>query len=443
MKSPDTISQIDRRTFLRILSFTGITGLIYPAKLLSHLTNPFLSRIVITMDSTATSGVTINAATVQIMINAGIKAFTDIQDVGEAWKSIFANIDTTKIIAIKVNCINSSVPSHPEVTSAVTNGLQQMDFNGTPFPANNIIIFDRTEWELSSAGYTINTGATGIRCFGTNSSGVGYGSQSYQVIASNQHISKIYESYADYVINISVLKNHSTAGVTLCMKNHYGTCQSPGALHGNHADPFIPALNALTVIAGKQTLNICDALVGVISGGPGGLPQIAPKTIIMSQDIVATDYWGRQILDENGCTTINRAHHVDTAAGAPYNLGTNDPLQMEIININDPVLRIPPKDNDPQEVPTEFYLQQNYPNPFNNRTQLKFYLPKQAVTRLEIFDTYGRKVRLLLNNNLSQGWHNFSWAGDNDSGSSVASGIYLARLTSGDFQKAIIMTLAK
>jgi uncharacterized protein (DUF362 family) len=443
MNSPDTISHIDRRTFLRILSFTGITGLVYPAKLFSHLMNPFLSRIVIAMDSSATSGITINASTSQIMMDASIKALTDIQDVGEAWKSLFANIDLTKNIAIKVNCINSSVPSHPEVTFAVTNGLQQMEFNGTPFPANNIIIFDQTGWELTSAGYTLNTGSSGVRCFGTNASGVGYGSQSHPVNGSNQRISKIYENYADYVINLSVLKNHSTAGVTLCMKNHYGTCQSPGSLHGNHADPYIPALNALPVITNKQVLNICDALLGVVSGGPGGSPQIAPNTIIMSQDIVATDYWGRQILEENGCGTINRAHHVDTAAGAPYNLGTNDPSQMDVIYVNDPVSKIPNDGNNPHNVPTGFYLQQNYPNPFNNRTQLKFFLPRQSVTRLEIFDTYGRKVRLLLNNNLSQGWHQFSWAGENDSGTNVASGIYLARLTSGDFQKAIIMTLAK
>ena len=73
MKFPDTISQIDRRTFLRILSFTGISCLIYPAKLFSHLMNPFLSRVVITMDSSATSGIAINTSTAQIMIDASIK----------------------------------------------------------------------------------------------------------------------------------------------------------------------------------------------------------------------------------------------------------------------------------------------------------------------------------------------------------------------------------
>ena len=171
---------------------------------------------------------------------------------------------------------------------------------------------------------------------------------------------------------------------------------------------------------------------------------LAQRVIALVEEDLAAD--GYELLDVRvfrGGGRLQLRLYVDTADGAPYNLGTNDPLQMEIININDPVLRIPPKGNDPQEVPTGFYLQQNYPNPFNNRTQLKFYLPTQAVTRLEIFDTYGRKVRLLLNNNLPQGLYKFSWAGDNDSGSSVASGIYLARLTSGDFQKAIIMTLAK
>ena len=84
MEVPDAISHIDRRTFLRILSFTGLGGLVYPAKLLSHITNPYLSRIVVTLDSTATSGVSINAATAQVMMDASIKALTEIQDVGEA-----------------------------------------------------------------------------------------------------------------------------------------------------------------------------------------------------------------------------------------------------------------------------------------------------------------------------------------------------------------------
>ena len=65
---------------------------------------------------------------------------------------------------------------------------------------------------------------------------------------------------SDYMINLSVLKNHGTAGVTLSMKNHYGTCDDPGSIHGGYCDPYIPALNNLSPIRDKQVLNICDAI---------------------------------------------------------------------------------------------------------------------------------------------------------------------------------------
>ncbi len=441
MNAANFLSRIDRRTFMKILSFTGISGLIYPRGLFSRFTNPTQSRLVVVKDASATNGInSINTSTVQVMVDAGIKALAQLPDVGEAWKSLFPGIDSTKTIAIKVNCINSAVPTNPEVTYAVTNGLKQMNFGGTFFPENNIIIFDRSNGELSNAGYTINTSSTGIRCFGTSASGVGYGSQSYSVNGSSQKISNILETMADYLINISVLKNHGTAGVTLCLKNHYGTCHAPGSMHGNHADPYIPALNALPAIANKQMVNICDALYGVIVGGPGGQPQIEPQTIIMSRDIVAVDYWGREMLSEYGCSTIGQAHHVDTAAQAPYNLGTNDPQQMEIINIIDPTTGIP--GNEPT-APDRFVLEQNHPNPFNNWTKIRFYLPREASARLEIFDTNGRQVTTILNGRLKSGWHSYYWGGTNSHGAPVASGLYICRLTAGSFRKSFIMQYVK
>ena len=40
-----------------------------------------------------------------------------------------------------------------------------------------------------------------------------------------------------------------------------------------------------------------------------------------------------KILKENGCTTTLKAHHIDKAATG-YNLGTNDPSQMDVFNVS-------------------------------------------------------------------------------------------------------------
>ncbi len=268
------------------------------------------------------------------MTDSGIQSLTGLHDIGEAWKSIFPFINSSSVIAIKVNCINSNMPTHPEVTNAVVNGLKMMSFGGELFPENNIIIYDRVSTELIECGYTVNYTDIGVRCYGTG--GAGYSSEYYDVNGTNQTISKIVTEEADYLINISVLKNHNMSGVTLCLKNHYGTCRFPSLLHRTDCDPYIPALNALAPIRNKHCLNICDAILGIYTGGPTGLPQFAPNTLIMSKDIVAVDYWGREILADNGCPTISDAHHIDTAASAPYNLGTNDPAQMEVVYVNDP-----------------------------------------------------------------------------------------------------------
>jgi uncharacterized protein (DUF362 family) len=442
MSLENFLNSIDRRTFLRLATVTGIGSFIYPKNVISHMLLAPKSRIVIVEDSAATNGMTIDSAAVQIMVESGIKTLAEQDDIGDAWKLLLNGVDQTSTIAIKVNCINSALSTHPEVTYAVANSLTRMLFDDVPFPENNIIIFDRTSGELTSAGYTLNTSETGIRCFGTNTSGVGYSTETYDVNGRNQTLSKIVTEYCDFLVNLSVLKNHTTAGVTLCLKNHYGTCNSPGNLHGDYANPYIPSLNSQDPILLKQVVNICDALFGIYSGGPSGLPQFTENKIIFSQDIVAVDYIGRSILEDHGSNTINRAGHVDAAA-TDYQLGTNDLQMMDQITILNPTTTIrTPREEDPA-IPQRFVLKQNYPNPFNNTTQIEFYLAKPGDVIMDIFDDRGRQVKNLANKTVRSGWHRITWDGTNDAGRQVASGLYVTRLRSADFQKAMIMQLIK
>ena len=61
---------------------------------------------------------------VQIMVDNGIKELTGIQDIGEAWKSLFPGITNDKKISIKVNCIaGTGLTSHPEVAYSIAHGL--------------------------------------------------------------------------------------------------------------------------------------------------------------------------------------------------------------------------------------------------------------------------------------------------------------------------------
>jgi uncharacterized protein (DUF362 family) len=296
------------------------------------------ARVVIVRDMAAHSGSQIVSSVAQVIMDEAIRRYTGLSDVGEAYRSVFPGVALDSVIGIKINCINTSVPTHPAVVAALTNGLQKMTFSGTPFPANNILIWDRTQWELQSSGYTINTGSTGVRCFATGTSGIGYATMYLNCNGSQQHPSRILTDYCDYLVNFSVMKNHTMAGVTFSLKNHLGSVHNPGGLHGGYGNPYIPALNAQIrdVLAVEETLFLVDSIFGIYTGGPGGSANMIYDGILISQDHVAVDAVGRSILQSYGCPTIGISGHVDTAAQAPYNLGTANLSLIEQINVMNP-----------------------------------------------------------------------------------------------------------
>lgn len=76
-------------------------------------------------------------------------------------------------------------------------------------------------------------------------------------------------------------------------------------------------------------------------------------------------------------------------------------------------------------------LGQNYPNPFNPTTQIPFTLERAGRVRVRVFDVRGTHVATVHDGTLGEGRHSLEWAGRNDNGQPVASGIYLYTLTTG------------
>lgn len=80
-------------------------------------------------------------------------------------------------------------------------------------------------------------------------------------------------------------------------------------------------------------------------------------------------------------------------------------------------------------VPEKFQLLQNYPNPFNSETRIRFFIDKEAVISLIIFNINGQAIRTLLSQKKVAGEHS---DGKDDAGKPQASGIYFCRLTQDD-----------
>ncbi|NQT27234.1 T9SS type A sorting domain-containing protein, partial [candidate division KSB1 bacterium] len=80
--------------------------------------------------------------------------------------------------------------------------------------------------------------------------------------------------------------------------------------------------------------------------------------------------------------------------------------------------------------PSSLELLQNYPNPFNPSTTIKYRVDQSGSVNLTIFDELGRKVRTLVDENQSAGWHQIVWDGRNLSNQNIATGVYFYSLQS-------------
>jgi serine protease len=80
-------------------------------------------------------------------------------------------------------------------------------------------------------------------------------------------------------------------------------------------------------------------------------------------------------------------------------------------------------------LPQGFSLDQNYPNPFNPKTTISYSLPTTSYVTLEIFNVLGQRVTTLVDQTMGAGQHQVDWNSTDQSGNSVASGIYFYRLT--------------
>ena len=78
---------------------------------------------------------------------------------------------------------------------------------------------------------------------------------------------------------------------------------------------------------------------------------------------------------------------------------------------------------------TVIKLHPSYPNPFQASTAIRFELPRRARVAVSIYDTRGRLIRSLPEEDLSLGRHQTSWNGRDGEGMAVATGIYFYRVT--------------
>lgn len=115
-------------------------------------------------------------------------------------------------------------------------------------------------------------------------------------------------------------------------------------------------------------------------------------------------------------------------------VATNEIIEEILNRLNKPIAKASIKSTSS----SVFILKQNFPNPFNPKTTIHFVLPDNNYVKLNIYNTLGQKIDVLIEGYLSQGYHEVEWNANN-----YPSGLYVYRIETTYFHDSKKMFLLK
>ncbi|MGQ9610687.1 MAG: DUF362 domain-containing protein [bacterium] len=333
---------LSRRDFLKVLALAGVSV----SSITGCATNKIIQTNIASEDFSSKSIVIIaksenlkkpERAFIKNMLDFAVPIALGATTAEDAWTKLFKPND---VVGIKTNCISPMIPTHPELAYAIADCLIAIGI-----PPEQIIIWDREDRELVSAGYKINIDGPGIRCYGTKPN-IGYGEELIVTRSLGSRFSKIISRQCTAMINAPVLKDHNIAGLSMSLKNYFGAIENPNKFHGNNCDPYVADLNMSPLIKEKNKLIICDAINVLFEGGP---TDYKPKyvwnynALIIGTDPVAVDQIALLLLEEKRASVglpplpaVGRpVKYLITAADPDHLLGNKDPEKIKVIEIDE------------------------------------------------------------------------------------------------------------
>ncbi len=268
------------------------------------------------------------------VLDAAMQSLFDRDNPTEAWKQV---VRPGEVVGLKVNCLaGRGISTNVHLVEAVCERLRE-----SGVAAGNIVIWDRLNSDLESAGFRVAKRSHRIRCIGNDE--LGYSGDLMIHGSAGSRVCRTLTEVCDVVINLPVLKDHGIAGVTIALKNLFGAIHNPNKYHLNVGDPYVADVFAFPPIRRKVRLTICDAITAEYQGGPSYMPQWTwpYNGLLVSQDPVALDYTGWRIIEkkraEKGMKSLRELKreptYIATAADAHHRLGTNDPARIEVVKV--------------------------------------------------------------------------------------------------------------
>lgn len=282
-------------------------------------------------------GKQLSSDTYQQLLETGLKTLSGKSKIDEAVRKYIPS----GVVGMKVNCLTRELNSTPV---ALTDGLSKILITaGTE--NNDILIWERTSRELELAGFDLNASSFGRRCLGTDTNGVGYSRDFYSSGEVDSLVSRVMTDLIDYNINLPILKDHSIAGLSACLKNMYGAVNNPNKFHDNNCDPFAADISNLEPIKQKNRLSIIDAIRVQYNGGPGYDSRYLSyyNGLIISDDPVAADRIGLDILEHlrkiNNLPTLKQAErevkYLISAERLGLGLADKEQINLKVIEVDD------------------------------------------------------------------------------------------------------------
>jgi len=274
-------------------------------------------RVVEVIGPAAMAGGRASQDVVASMVERGLLELTGAPNLTAAWKQFVGPGD---VVGLKVNTLSGPACStRHELVAVVIQGLARAGVR-----ESDIVIWDRFESHLRRARYAIQQRPGALRCYATDSPGVGgdldvyYAADVTQLIPEsmkdqaaqpfagaypNSHFSAIFTRQITKQINLPVLKDHNITGMTLSLKNvAFGICGNTERFHPTpiNCDPMIGEVCAHPLVRSKNVLNIADCLNLIVEGGPIVDPQhlVEYGGLLFGTDPVAVDTIGLDILEQ-------------------------------------------------------------------------------------------------------------------------------------------------
>lgn len=254
---------------------------------------------------------------VRDMVKRGMSELTGAPGDVDAWRGFFEPGD---VVGVKVNPVGQphSISSH-ELVHEVVAGLKSAGVK-----PKDIIVFDRYRRQFRRAQYEKNL-PDGVRWDAAvhdydnvQLDVEGYDPEVFREIdlaavnhhdprddrVRRSHLCLIVSRKVNKIVNLPVLKDHGSAGVTLALKNmSHGFVNNVARSHGspttNACNTFIPAIVSMPQIRSKVVLHILDGTKAVFEGGPSAslAHTWAERTMYFATDPVALDRIAWEVVD--------------------------------------------------------------------------------------------------------------------------------------------------